>query len=62
MNTIQTLAQVCWSGCGIISILGGIQNSTRQSPEQPALVDPALSKAAVGLDNLQRSLPASAIL
>lgn len=38
----QTLEQVTAASCGVF-ILGGIQNSDGQCPEQPAVVDIALS-------------------
>lgn len=41
--------------------LGNNQNLTGQDPEQLSLVDPALS-SAVGLCDLQRSLPTSTFL
>lgn len=46
----QTLAQVAQRGCGI-TILGDIQNSTGQGPEQ-----------GIGLNDLQMSLPTSTTL
>lgn len=51
----QTLEQVTPTGCGLF-ILGGIQNSAGQCPEQPAVADIALSRA-FGLDHLKRSFP-----
>ena len=53
-----TLEQVAWKGCGV-SILGDIQNPAGHG--QPALAKPALSRG-VGLGDLQRSLPTSAVL
>ena len=47
-------------GCGA-SILRDVQNLTGQSPKQPALGDPSLSRW-VGPDSLQRCLPTSTIL
>lgn len=46
--------------CGV-PILRNIQNLTGHAPEQPAVGDCALS-VWVGLDDLQRCLPTSAIL
>lgn len=40
----QTLEKAAHRDCGV-SILGHIQNPAGHSPEQPAVVDPALSKA-----------------
>lgn len=51
----QTLEQVTPTGCGLF-ILGGIQNSAGQCPEQPAVADIALSRG-FGLDHLKRSFP-----
>lgn len=48
-------------GCGV-SILGDTQIPTGHCPEQAAVVDSALGTEWLGLDNLQQSLPASAIL
>lgn len=53
-----TLGQVSQRGCPIFTF-GDTQNLTVHSPEQPAVADSALSK---GLDDLQRCLPASAVL
>lgn len=41
-------------------VSGNIQNQAGQSPEQPAPGDLALSRA-VGLDDVQRSIPSTAI-
>lgn len=41
-------------GCRDISGLGDVKNLSRQSPEQPGLADPALSRE-VGLSNLNYS-------
>lgn len=54
---VQTLEQVSQRVSGV-SVLGDAQNC---GPEQPAVVGPALS-SRVGLDNLQRPLPMSAVL
>ena len=42
-------------------ILAGFQKLTGQGPEQPAVIDPALSRV-VGLDHLQSFLPTLAVL
>lgn len=55
----QTLEQVVWAAFGL-SMHGVIQDLFGHSSEQPAVVDPALSKE-VGLD-LHRSLPTSSFL
>lgn len=47
----RLVTEVWWSPS-----LGGIQNFTRRGPEQPALLDPALSRE---LDDMQRSLHTS---
>lgn len=44
------LEQVSWRGCEV-SILSNIQNLTWCSPGQPALVDAALSRAEIGLQD-----------
>lgn len=51
----QALGQVIPAGCGVF-ILGAIQNSARQCPEQPTVADIALSRG-FGLDHLKRSFP-----
>ena len=51
----QTLEQVTQAGCRVF-ILGGIQNSAGQCPEQPTVVDIALSRG-FGSDHLKRSFP-----
>ena len=55
----RTLEQIAQRDCEV-SLRGDTQNPTRHSPEQPALVDPALSNG-VGQDNLHRSLPTSTL-
>jgi len=44
-----------------VSIHGNIENPTGQGSEQPATVDPAVSSGGE-IDDLQRSLPMSALL
>lgn len=44
-----------------LNILGDMQNPTGWRLEEPAVVDPALSREA-GQDDLQRSFPNSTIL
>ena len=51
--------QAAQRGCGVSS--GDIQNPPGCDPVQPALGDPALA-GGVGLDDLQRSPPAPALL
>lgn len=50
----QTLDQVAQRGSG------DVQNPASHGPEQPAPADPALSRD-LGLGNLQRCLPTSAV-
>lgn len=50
------VAQVAQRCCGF-SIIGDIQNLTGQSPESPALADPAGVGVWDGLDGAKRSLP-----
>lgn len=50
------MAQVAQRCCGF-SIIGDIQNLTGQSPESPALADPAGVGVWDGLDGAKRSLP-----
>lgn len=54
------LEQILQRVCGV-SILGNTQKSTGHGPGQPGPADPSLSRR-VRLDNLLRSLPASAVL
>lgn len=49
----QTPEQVAHRRCRV-STLEDIPNTTGHGPEQPARVYPALSKAGLGLDDLQR--------
>lgn len=56
----QILEQVAQRGWGV-SFLGDIQSPLEQGPAQSALADPALSRD-VGLDDLHRGLPTSALL
>lgn len=62
----QALEQAAQVSCGVsvgahAGILAGFQKLTGQDPEQPAVIDPALSRV-VGLDHLQSFLPTSAVL
>lgn len=56
---VTALEQIAQRGCGV-SFSGDTQNQHRCHPAQRALGDPA--QQGFGLDNLQRSLPISAIL
>lgn len=54
------LEWVSQAGCEV-SILSDIQNLAGHRTGQPAVVDPALSRAGVGLHDLMRSPPTSTI-